>query len=279
MKIKGIGGLYMTNWKEKLLDPNHMKWIPVGLTVCVLVVNVVQFGVAKFQFSQERKLLSQAEQQLESIKKEEEDMVIQEEKSVSALSLGRKVADLETEYSEIATSMALFPNEDKTVHETKNQEIRKELSQYFLDNSYQDVWFAGRAQVKYPMWDFGTKYNLSGDEKEIPVVWTCYDSNVGNTVLAYTTAVFHLDEEKFSDAVTVVTNVSDVYLNDQYIGASLLHLLQKQPVPTEESVKQAEYKVENAKESEQKSDDGSDVTSNDEDEIVILEEEPKEEGH
>ena len=269
----------MTNWKEKLLDPNHMKWIPVGLTVCVLVVNVVQFGVAKFQVSQERKLLAQAEQQLEFIKKEEKETVIQEEKSVSALSLGRKVADLETEYSEIYTSMKLFPDEDKTVHETKNQEIRKELSQYFLDDSYQNVWFSGRSQVKYPMWDFGTKYNLSGDEKEIPVVWTCYDSNVGNTVLAYTTAVFHLEEEKFSDAVMVVTNVSDVYLNDQYIGASLLHLLQKQPVPTEESVKQEESKGKDGTEFDEKSDASSDVTSNDEDEIVILEEEPKEEGH
>lgn len=267
------------NWKEKLLEPNHMKWIPVGLTVCVLVVNVVQFGVAKFQVSQERKLLAQAEQQLESIKQEEKNFVIQEEKSVSALSLGRKVADLETEYSEIYTSMKLFPDEDKTVHETKNQEIRKALSQYFLDNSYQSVWFSGRSQVKYPMWDFGTKYNLSGDEKEIPVVWTCYDSNVGNTVLAYTTAIFHLEEEKFSDAVTVVTNVSDVYLNDQYIGASLLHLLQEQPVQTEEFVKQEESKVEDGKESEEKPNDSSDATSNEEDEIVIIEEKLKEEGN
>lgn len=257
------------NWKEKLLEPNHMKWVPIGLTVCVLVVNTVQFGVAKFQVSQERKLLGQAEQQLESMKKEEQDIVIQEEKSVSALSLGRKVADLETEYSEIYTSMKLFPDEDKTVHETKNQEIRKELSQYFLDNSYQNVWFSGLAPVKYPMWDFGTKYNLSGDDKEIPVIWTCYDSNVGNTVLAYTTAIFHLEEEKFSDAVTVVTNVADVYLNDQYIGASLLHLLQEQPVKTEEA------KLDDVKESEEKLEDVSDATVSEEDEIVIIEEETK----
>ena len=265
VKQRRIGGFQSMKWKEKFVDPDVLKWIPIGLTAMILVVNVVQFGICKFQTGQEQKLLLSIQKQVEALKQQEEDTVIREEQTVSALSLGKKVAELETEYSDIYTSMLLFPEADMTAYEKQGQEVVKELQSYFSDDSYQDVWFPGLSGVKYPTWDFGTKYNISKEETEFPVIWTCYDSNVGNTVLAYTTAIFDLQEQKFHDAQTVMTNVSDVYRNQETsLSASLLNLLQEEPVSGESAMEKT---------------DGQDIPSDqssEEDEIVITEEEPEE---
>lgn len=220
-------------WKENLKNPEFVWKIPVAIMLVIVLITALSFGVKLFQMGGAQKELVQAQEALDTfnanLAKEEE----QDAKTVSALSMGRKVADLESEYSRLLTkqlSTNLEPGEE-AIANADTKKVVESLSSYFKDDSYEDAWFSGSIGVSQPYWDFGTKYNINSDETTFPVIWVCYDGMVGGDVLACTTALFHVDTEQFSDAVTVHYDIRDMFnFTDSALQSSLLAALQKEPV-------------------------------------------------
>lgn len=218
--------------KDKLQDPDFTKKIPILAMLVIVIVTVISFGITRFQISGAQKELVKVQIQMEELQAKVNISEKQDAQSFSALSYGRKVADLESDWSGNLTKAELAENEaDKERFLGKTKSMTDDLKSYFKDVSYTKVWLPAQKFSISPYWDFGTKYNMNSGLEEFPVVWVCYDGQTGGRVLAYTTAIFHTEEAKFSDAKTVVMNVQDMYqMTEDRLTVSLLDMLQTEPV-------------------------------------------------
>lgn len=215
--------------KEKLKNPDSAKIIPMVCIIITIIMTVVICGIRIVQLNKVKENLQVVEKQYEELKEKKSASLDSEAKSSSALNKGTKVANLQTDWSRQMRSMKETTSDtDKAKYEAEIMTIEKDLKEYFSDNSYDTAWFPGKAGLS-AVWNFGTKYNVSSDLKTVPVVWVCYDNSKG-PVLAYTTALFDVKKETFSDAKTIVFNVDDIYNLGSSLTASVLDMLQADPI-------------------------------------------------
>ena len=255
--------------KEKFTDQKFLEKVPLfgmGLIVLLCIISVV---ITRIQIAGAQKELVAVQKEYDKMETKQKEETKKQESTVSALSYGKKVANLETEYSKNSGEILRLKTDydeneiDITLDglQDKNLDVVKSLAEYFDDNSYQDAWFPGHSSINSPYWDFGTKYNVDVSQKEIPVVWVCYDSGVGGAVLAYTTAVLNTESGKFSQARAVVTNIEEQYHTDDSKAGSgtVLGLLQATPEIPKEDATASEPSVD----TEELDDVSDDVASDD----------------
>lgn len=215
--------------KEKLKDPDVAKIIPMVCIIITIVMTVIICGIRIMQLNKVNENLQVVEKQYEDLKEKKNANLDSEAKSSSALNKGTKVANLQTDWSRQMRSMKETTSDtDKAKYEAEIMTIEKDLKAYFSDDSYDTAWFPGKEGLS-AVWNFGTKYNVSSDLETVPVVWVCYDNSKG-PVLAYTTALFDVKQETFSDAKTIVFNVDDIYNLGSSLTASVLDMLQADPI-------------------------------------------------
>ena len=182
----------------------------IGIAMVILYV-IVTIVVCRIQVSGLSKDYQAVQAEIEEFDSQQASEEKEEEEAVSALQLGRDVADLQTDYSQNRTEVTWTKEEDTL--DALNEEagsIQEELKPYFSDNSYKDCWYVGSEKISNPYWDFGTKYSLGmADEKTVPVVWVCYDHQPGGLVLGYATADFDMESKLFSNASIVAFDVSE----------------------------------------------------------------------
>lgn len=182
----------------------------IGIAMVILYV-IVTIVVCRIQVSGLSKDYQAVQAEIEEFDSQQASEEKEEEEAVSALQLGRDVADLQTDYSQNRTEVTWTKEEDTL--DALNEEagsIQEELKPYFSDNSYKDCWYVGSEKISNSYWDFGTKYSLGmADEKTVPVVWVCYDHQPGGLVLGYATADFDMESKLFSNASIVAFDVSE----------------------------------------------------------------------
>lgn len=221
--------------KEKFSNQEFLEKLPlvgIGLIILFVIVSVV---FSRVHISQSSKELAALQKEFEQLQADQKDETEKQESTVSALAGGKKVASYETAYSgntgDILRAKKEYSESEAGVVidelQQDNVSILESLSAYFEDDSYKDVWYPGHMSIQTPYWDFGTKYNVDAKSSEIPVVWVCYDTSIGGTVLGYTTAILNTESGKFRDAKPVVANVDGEYGDYAQMGGfSILGALQ-----------------------------------------------------
>lgn len=232
----------LIDFKDKLDDPEFTKKIPILVILVIVVFTMISFGVRMFSINSAKEQCQEAQAYVDELKAKQLQEESDDIKAVSALNKGSKVADLQTDWSRNLRKIQESKVEtDKAAFETEIDKIEDELKEYFSDDSYKNCWFPGQSGLS-AVWNFGTKYNVDSGVSDVPVVWICYDNSRG-PVLGYTTALFHSDTELFSDVKTVVFNVSDIYRLTEHLSASVLDMLQQEPVEIAEMHLPMEYEL------------------------------------
>lgn len=248
--------------KERLLNEKTLKIVPIAGIILILVIVIISVVITRVQISGAQEDLAKVKAEIEEKQAEQAEEEKKEQETVSALTKGKKVASLESKYSKNLVDILRASNDSKVTYEKDNEEIVESLKEYFDDDSYKTAWYEGHLKISSPYWDFGTKYNMNTEVSEIPVIWVCYDGNVGGTVLAYTTATFHTETQKFSDAVTVVFNVDEEYgdISNQRLG-TVLGLLQSDNPAVVESVESPEDVISESSETSETEESATDEQS------------------
>lgn len=261
----------MQEWKNKILQERFVRLIPIIGMILIVVGTIITIVVCRIQVSGLAEGYQKVQAQLEEQKQQEESQQKLQEEAVSALQLGRKVAELETDYSLNRIDVLREEQEqndgmDDAISDLNQEQdgILDDLKSYFSDNSYKDAWYVGTGEISNPYWDFGTKYSMDLTEQEsVPVVWACYDSQPGGLLLGYTTAVFDVSGKTFSDAETVLFDVSEDTSPQTGRPSSLLGVLQGDSV-TVTSGESPESVLKNEEKNEESSSDESDDTTSQE---------------
>lgn len=128
---------------------------------------------------------------------------------LSCVSVGRRVAELQTEFREV--SIQNFVTEESTNHWIR---IASDLLSYFEKDGghHQNPWFVCSAvNLEYHpnyTWEFQSLYSFT--ENEIDAVWLCWTDDT-HELLAYTTGLYNVDTGLFSNIKTGVTTLGAYY--------------------------------------------------------------------
>lgn len=236
----------------------------IGIAMVILYV-IVTIVVCRIQVSGLSKDYQAVQAEIEEFDSQQASEEKEEEEAVSALQLGRDVADLQTDYSQNRTEVTWTKEEDTL--DALNEEagsIQEELKPYFSDNSYKDCWYVGSEKISNPYWDFGTKYSLGmADEKTVPVVWVCYDHQPGGLVLGYATADFDMESKLFSNASIVAFDVSEDTGPVEGRPTSILGMLQGDAVKVDAAASPEEVLTGESESEESDVPDTNESSSND----------------
>lgn len=259
------------NLRDKLLEDDKallkkiIGVIPmIGIAMVILYV-IVTIVVCRIQVSGLSKDYQAVQAEIEEFDSQQASEEKEEEEAVSALQLGRDVADLQTDYSQNRTEVTWTKEEDALdVLEEEASSIQEELKPYFSDNSYKDCWYVGSEKISNPYWDFGTKYSLGmADEKMVPVVWVCYDHQPGGLVLGYATADFDMESKLFSNASAVAFDVSEDTSPVEGRPTSILGMLQGDAVKVDAAASPEEVLTEESESEESDVPDTKESSSDD----------------
>lgn len=262
------------DWKDKLLENDKallkkiIGIVPVvGIALVVLYV-VVTIVVCRIQVSGLSEDYQAVQAEIEDFDSQQESEEKEEEEAVSALQLGRDVADLQTDYSQNRTEATWTKEEDDLkVLDDEVALIQEELKPYFSDNSYKDCWYVGSEKISTPYWDFGTKYTLGmAGEKTVPVVWVCYDHQPGGLVLGYATADFDMESKLFSNATVISFDVSEDTSPVEGRPTSILGMLQGNAVKVDAAASPEEVLTEDTESDDVSTSDDETETDTDENE-------------
>lgn len=260
------------DWKDKLLENDKallkkiIGMVPVvGIALVVLYV-VVTIVVCRIQVSGLSEDYQAVQAEIEDFDSQQESEEKEEEEAVSALQLGRDVADLQTDYSQNRTEVTWTKEEDALdALDEEAGSIQEELKPYFSDNSYKDCWYVGSEKISNPYWDFGTKYSLGmADEKTVPVVWVCYDHQPGGLVLGYATADFDMESKLFSNAMVISFDVSEDTSPVEGRPTSILGMLQGNAVKVDAAASPEEVLTEDTESDDVSTSDDETETDTDE---------------
>lgn len=243
----------------------------IGIAMVILYV-IVTIVVCRIQVSGLSKDYQAVQAEIEEFDSQQASEEKEEEEAVSALQLGRDVADLQTDYSQNRTEATWTKEEDaKDALDKEVDSIQEELKPYFSDNFYKDCWYVGSEKISNPYWDFGTKYSFGmADEKMVPVVWVCYDHQPGGLVLGYATADFDMESKLFSNARTVAFDVSEDTSPVDGRPTSILGMLQGDAVKVDAAASPEEVLTE---ESESEESDVPDTKESSSDDVQEADEE------
>lgn len=248
----------------------------IGIAMVILYV-IVTIVVCRIQVSGLSKDYQAVQAEIEEFDSQQASEEKEEEEAVSALQLGRDVADLQTDYSQNRTEATWTKEEDALDALDKEVDsIQEELKPYFSDNSYKDCWYVGSEKISNPYWDFGTKYSFGmADEKMVPVVWVCYDHQPGGLVLGYAMADFDMESKLFSNARTVAFDVSEDTSPVDGRPTSILGMLQGDAVKVDAAASPEEVLTE---ESESEESDVPDTKESSSDDVQEADEETSSEA-